>query len=121
MGRNGDPMKGPYRMSPPSLASVILAFAGGLVGVWAAYYWLKASQIEVDPGWRSGIPESAAEARKPIEPVDRELADALWISAIIKAGGESAGLNKRAALLTAIAVVLGAVASILGGMAGWVR
>lgn len=126
-GKNGEGLRVGIRngairqMNYLNLASVLLAFTGGLVGLLAAWYWFKASRIPVDPGWRSGVPESAEDARKPIEPVDRELAQSLWITGILKAGGESAGLNKIAALLTAIAAALSAASSILGGLVGWVK
>ena len=101
-----------------SIASIVLAIAGLVVGLLAAHYWLKASKIKIDPGWRSDPPQSADEARKPTEPGDPQLSQMSWTMATIKAAVESADLNKIAARLTAVAVLLSAVSSVLGALAG---
>jgi hypothetical protein len=94
-----------------------LAVVGGAVGLWAAYFWLKASQVEVDPGWRSGPPQSAADARRPTESGDPLISQMAWTGALLEAATKSAALNKAAALLTAVAVVLGVASSLLGTFA----
>jgi hypothetical protein len=100
-----------------TIASIASAAAGLVVGLFAAYYWWKASKIEIDPGWRTGPPQSAADALRPIEPADGS-SDAVWLTATMKAASDSAYLNKRAALLTAVAVVFSALSGVLGALAG---
>jgi hypothetical protein len=100
------------------IASISLAVAGLAVGLCAAGYWLKASKIEIDPGWRSGPATSPADALKPIKPTDPQQAQGNWIVATITAACESARLNKVAARLTAAAVVLSALSSVVGALAG---
>jgi len=97
-----------------NVVTMALALAGGAVGLCAAYYWFKASKVEIDPGWRSGPPRSAADALKPIEPCDSELSQMGWMTATMAAVTESAALNKTAAWLTAVAVAFGVASSILG-------
>jgi hypothetical protein len=104
-------------MKPLNIASIASATAGFVVGLLAAYYWWKASMIEIDPGWRTGVPQSTASALRPIEPADGS-SEAFWVTATMKTVAESAYLNKRAALLTAMAVVCGALSGVFGALAG---
>jgi hypothetical protein len=79
----------------------ICVVAGLAAGLWAAYCWWKASKVEIDPG---GVEQTC----------DPELIQMSWTTGIMKAVGESARLNKIAALWTAVAVLLNAVSSVLG-------
>ena len=101
-----------------SIASISLAVAGLAVGLRAAHYWWKASNVETDPGWREGSPQSAADALKPIRPPDPQLSQEGWTMGILNAALESACLNKAAARLTAVAVVLSALSSVVGALVG---
>jgi hypothetical protein len=71
-----------------------LAMAGFAVGLLAAGYWLMASRVDIDPVWGDR------------EPVDPTMSQAGWIAGMLRAASESAHLNRRAALLTAVAVIL---------------
>jgi len=101
-----------------SIASISLAVAGLTVGLCAAHYWWRASHVETDPGWREGLPQSAADAFKPIRPPDPQLSQEGWTMGILNAARESARLNKAAARLTAVAVLLSGLSSVLGALAG---
>lgn len=71
-----------------------LALAGFVVGIFAAGYRFRASRIDAIPVWGD---------REPVDPV---MSQAGWIAGLLQASSESARLNRRAAVLTAIAVVL---------------
>jgi hypothetical protein len=98
-------------------ASILFALAALVAGLIAAHYWLKASKIEIDPGWRVGYPASPADALRSIEPADIQLSQMQWITETMKAIQESGDLNKIAARWTAVAVVFAAVSSVLGALA----
>jgi hypothetical protein len=98
---------------------ISFAFAAFIVGLLAAHYWFKASKIEIDPGWRGGFPQSAADAQRPIEPGEPQLSEMGWLTATMEAAAKSAGFNRRAAGLTAVAVVLSALSSVLGALVGF--
>jgi hypothetical protein len=100
------------------IASISLAVAGLAVGLSAAYYWWKASKVETDPGWSGDPSQSAADALRPIRPPDSQLSQEGWLMAVLTAARESARLNKTAACLTAVAVLLSALSSVLGALAG---
>lgn len=81
-------------MAPMRLAALSLAVGGFVVGMLAAVYWLSASRIDAIPAWGD---------REPVDPV---MSQAGWIAGLLQASSESARLNRRAAALTAVAVVL---------------
>jgi hypothetical protein len=99
-----------------SMASIVLALVGLTVGLKAAYYWWKASKIEIDPGWNSG---SSGDMR-PTEPADLEGMGSLvgWVTATMAAVTASSDLNRKAAIWTAAAVMLGGVSGVVGAFAG---
>lgn len=101
-----------------NILSIAFAIAALIVGLLAAHYWLKASKIEVDPGWRSGPHGFATDAQKPIEPADAQLSQMFWQTATMTAIVKSAYLNSVAARLTAVAVLLSALSGTLGALAG---
>jgi hypothetical protein len=97
------PIVAERRGSPMKCVSIAFALGALVTGLTAAFHWYKASEVPIDPGWTPENPE----------PVDEELKQMDLNVAIIKAAGESAALNKIAALWTAAAVVLGAISSFI--------
>jgi len=87
------------------------------IGMRAAYYWMKASEVEPDPGWRTSPAVSAEDALKAIEPLDDVAKSAAWDAALVEAWEKSALLNKTAAKWTAWAVVFGTTSSLVGTLA----
>jgi hypothetical protein len=58
-------------MKPSTIAAVTsMCFAAPalIVGLRAAWYWRKASEIGIDPDWNSGIPRDT----RPPQPADLE-------------------------------------------------
>lgn len=94
--------------------SVGFAIAAFAVGMRAAYYWMKASEVEPDPGWRTGLALSPEDALKPIEPLDDQAKLTDWNAAHLEAWQKSANLNKTAAKWTAYAVALATISSVIG-------
>lgn len=90
-----------------SLAAVMVSFGAGM---WAAWLWWRSSRVRANPEWvrdyRTGL---------PMQPVDPTLTQMSWFDALLRASEEAAALNARAALWTAITVVVGLVA----GLTGW--
>jgi hypothetical protein len=69
----------------------------------SAWYWYKSSQIYAVPDWvEVGRDE-------PKDPLQVQLG---WLNALIKAGGESAILNRWGAIWTAATVMLGAATTL---------
>ena len=64
-----------------------LSVSAGFYGAWL---WFRASKVSVQPGpgIDAGLPDSQRDA---------------WIDALLRAGRQSADLNKQAALVTGIA------------------
>jgi len=81
--------------------ALVLSVSGFVFGLAAAYYWWKASRVSPDPDWPEGI-----------APVIPELEQLGWNVAFIKLAQESGALNRTAAGLTAIAVLLTTAASV---------
>lgn len=77
------------------LIALILSVAGFAFGLAAAYYWWKASRLSPQPWWPDGIP-----------PAMQELEQMGWTVAFIDLAQKSGALNRIAASLTAIAVIL---------------
>lgn len=92
--------------------SIALAIGALILGLCAARYWWKASKIEIDPGWNSGLPGDTRSA----EPADLEGIGTLngWLNATMQSVKLSSELNKAAAKLTAYAVVFAGVSSVVG-------
>jgi hypothetical protein len=89
------------------IASIVFILLGCITGFYAAYCWWKASSGSMDPeGCESGEMETALAEQQ---------------GAIISSLMDSARLNKRAALWTAISVGLSALGGVLGVLAGWIR
>jgi hypothetical protein len=83
-----------------SFSFALLALVTGLI---AAYYWYKASKVEIVPLWQK---------LHIMEPIGG--GDSHWIVGILEAVGESCSLNKIAAVWTASSVFLSAVSAVIG-------
>lgn len=92
-----------------TLASSIFGLAAGGMGLWAAWLWLKASQID--------MPEYESPAASMDDaPALHLLGQLVHVNEIASALKESAALNVRAAKWTGCAALLGAFAAILSGV-----
>jgi len=76
------------------LLTILLALGGFVVGLMASLDWFRASRIDAVPVWGG------------IEPIDPIQSQAGWIAGILTAASESGRLNRRAAFLTGVAVML---------------
>jgi len=74
--------------------AIVLAIIGFILGLFAAWYWFLASQIDPTPVWGD---------REPVDQLDSQ---AGWIVGMLEASSKSARFNRRAAALTAVAVAL---------------
>ncbi len=89
----------------------ILAIVGWLTlfpaftGVYAARLWYLSSKLYVRPIW---------EKCGGIEPGVPSASNSGWIAGILEASSESAELNRRAALWTAVSVGLSAAVTVIG-------
>ncbi len=81
---------------------IVLLFAciGVVLGMLAAWFWFLASRIEVEPVWGD---------HQPFDPV---LSQAGWIAGLLDAASKSALLNRRAAAMTALAVLASTASSV---------
>jgi hypothetical protein len=84
------------------LLSIVLALSGFSVGLLASLDWFKASRIVAVPVWGG------------VEPADPIQSQSGWISGLLTAASESGRLNRRAAFLTGVAVVLTTGAGLAG-------
>lgn len=84
------------------LLTIVLALSGFVVGLFASLDWFRASRIDAVPIWV---------AREPVDPIQSQ---AGWIAGILTAASESSRLNRRAALLTGVAVILTTASSCAG-------
>lgn len=94
--------------------SITLAALGGISGLIAALYWLKASRQPNPPDW-----EGKNDRRPGVsfgEPPEFEDKAPAQINAIELNAQESARLNAIAALWTAGSVLLSAAAGVLGSL-----
>ena len=106
-------------MKPSTIAATIsmgLALPALIVGLKAARYWHKASEIGIDPGWNSNLLGDT----RPCQPADLEGSGTMngWLSATMETVTVSSNLNRKAAILTAYAVVLAGLSSVAGALAG---
>jgi len=84
---------------------VFLSVLAAAVGIRAAQLWHRSSLLYANPSWAEN---------GGTEPMDESQSLAGWIVGINKFNNETAALNKRAAQLTAISVLLGALTTIVG-------
>ncbi|MBV8061230.1 MAG: hypothetical protein JO253_06870 [Alphaproteobacteria bacterium] len=91
------------------ILTIVLALVTLALGLRAAWYWRRASVVEVVPLWvKLG----------QIEPVESGVANDQWQLALIEAGNEAGKLNAIAAAWTAYSVVSGCVTTLMGLMVG---
>lgn len=93
-------------MKSASLAAAVLALSTGIA---AAIYWYRSSKVQIEPMWPSG-------AGGLVEPGEREEAQESWIGGTLMAFSASADLNAKAAIWTAVSVLLAGIASILSAV-----
>jgi hypothetical protein len=86
------------------MATWLFAFATTFAAFRSALYWYKSSQIYAVPDWVEVGRE------EPSDPLQVQLG---WMNALMKAGGETAALNRWGAIWTAGTVVLGAVTTVV--------
>jgi hypothetical protein len=95
---------------------LVLSAIAAVVGLVAALYWYKSGTVPVNPKWPT------ADSVEPGGPHGSLMfangITAEQIRATIEAFGETAGFNKKAAILTAVSVALGAVGTFLANCAG---
>lgn len=92
------------------IATLVFVLFGLITGLYAAFWWLRASCVQVDPEWTiTG------------EPVDRVASNQDWIVAAMESMSKSADLNRRAALWTAASVMLNAIAATIGVSSGLIH
>ena len=82
------------------IATIIFILFGSFTSFRAAWFWRKASDARTDAGW-------------PCEPGDSEASLAGWQNAVMSSLTNSARLNQKAALWSAISVGLTAVGGVL--------
>jgi hypothetical protein len=82
----------------------LLAFATIFSAFRSAWYWYKSSQVYAVPDWVEVGRE------EPKDPLQVQLG---WMSALMKASGESAVLNRWGAIWTAGTVALGATTTLV--------
>jgi hypothetical protein len=82
----------------------LLALATTCSALRSAWYWYKSSQIYAVPDWVEVGRE---------EPKDSLQVQLGWMNALMKASGESAVLNRWAAIWTGGTVVLGAATTLV--------
>jgi hypothetical protein len=81
--------------------SVALSVFGLIFGLIAAYYWLKASQVSIEPAWKLEIRGN----------VNTNIMG--WVTGNMIAFKKAGDLNARAAWLTAVAIVVSSMGSLL--------
>lgn len=84
-------------------SSIVLAMGAAITGLNAAQYWLRASQVPINPAWR-------------VEPGEQDAAHRGWMARMLQASIDSANLNAKAARWTAVSVVLTVTSAIVGAL-----
>ena len=88
-------------------AALGLALVAVLAALRSAYFWHKASRVNVMPMW---------EVNGRIEPVDPHQSQAAWTFATIQNLQKSGLLNQSGAFWAAISVAISGVATVLGAL-----
>lgn len=95
-------------MKSITIASLACIVAAAVTGLCAAWYWFRASRVQVNPTWDD-------------EPGEVEASQNGWIAGILNNVTESSDLNRKAAFLTGMSVLLGANGGLLSVAASWIR
>lgn len=85
------------------LLLLLVNIASACGGFYAAWLWWKSASSGAQPSWT-------------VEPADPSVSASGWMGGLLSATQESAALNRRAALWTAISVALTALASCIGAV-----
>ena len=101
-----------------SILSILFAIAGALTGLKGAYYWYVSSTVSSER-WGGNEPlPPFPDGHQPQEMLNRTTAvNTLWLAGMFEAAQKTARLNKKAALWTAVAVVLGGASSLFSSLA----
>jgi hypothetical protein len=105
----------------PQPITISLAIASLIVGLIAAWYWLRSARVPL------ALPEGEANDPAAIEPVELELKALTWHveqtkanqatwEAQVCASQEIGRLNAIAAVLTALALVLSTVSAVIAAL-----
>ena len=90
--------------------SILLAFAALITGLAGAFYWFKSSIVPIDRWGREEHPG-------PFLPHEHQAANTLYLAGMLEAAQHTARLNMKAALWTAVAVVLSGASSVFSSLA----
>jgi hypothetical protein len=89
--------------------AALLALASGACGAVSAWLWWRSATVQTVLLWhRADLGGSG------FEPVIAEQAQAGWLVGTLQAAAEVARWNRRAALATAVAVLLSTAAALVG-------
>jgi hypothetical protein len=83
--------------------SVLLGLAAALFGIVAATYWYRSGVVPPD--------------KREMHSTDVMYVQTMWLDSLTKASERSANLNKKAAVLTVVSVILSLGAAIFGAFA----
>lgn len=89
------------------IISIGLAIAAFLVGLLAAWFWWKASTVNTGPAFPEAVKQN---------PGDANFVQSMSLWGLLNAVNESSRLNKWAALLTALAVVLSTASTLVAAL-----
>lgn len=84
------------------IITIFFNIVAALTGLAAAYFWYRASKVDVLPSW-------AKTGGIGFEPVTRS--ESQWICGLQEATRASGSLNKTAAFLTAVSILSSSVSS----------
>ena len=91
--------------------SLGLAIASCAAGFVASYFWYRSATVETVPTWAKGDGFDSLH-----EPAIKSQAQDGWIAGGMKAAMESSAWNRKAAIWSAVAVLLTGVASVMGAL-----
>jgi hypothetical protein len=88
-----------------------LALVASVAGFVASYFWYRSATVQAAPTWAKGDGYDSLR-----EPVIRSLAQDGWIAGTLMAMSEGAAWNRKAAIWSAIAVLLTGLASVASAL-----
>jgi hypothetical protein len=105
------------RLESMKVFSILFAIAGLFAGLMGAYYWYASSTVPIER-WGGNEPVPFPEGHQREEMLNRTIAvDTLWLGGMFEAAQKTTRLNRKAALWTAVAVVLAGVSSVFSSLA----